>query len=195
MALPATLFADLTARPGIDREPALRQALGALWPGRAWNSECEQDSRDSGSSPGPVRLALADGSWLVQIACAQGAYQGSSWAAQVWPGPGATGEAALLCWPVASEREGRAPPGLEIVDEVVVWGDLASVGTAAGQPPTVEIVNRYRAIGDCGTRSRYTLQKGRVSLVELATAFNCPDTVTDPPSGPADWPRAGLPVR
>ena len=181
------LYAALTTTPDPASGAHLRAALRALWPGNARDADCEQEARDSGAPSGLLRQPLADGSWLVQAVCAQGAYQGSAWAAQLWAAPGAAPQAALLCWPVPAERAGR----LALEDRVVVWGDVS----AAAQGAEVEIVERFRAIGDCGIRSRYRLERGRVTLVGIAAALVCPETARDPPTGPADWPEQALPGR
>jgi len=190
-ALGAALYRALTAGADLETAAPLRGAVRALWPGFAGDADCEQEARDSGAAPGLLRQRLADGSWLVQAVCAQGAYQGSGWAAQLWSPPGSAPQAALLCWPVAVERAG----GVGLAQRIVVWGDLSALAPGTPGPAEVEIVERFRAIGDCGTRSRYRIGQGRVTLVGIAAAFSCPETVRDPPAGPADWPAIPIPTR
>jgi hypothetical protein len=181
----AALYRALTTGAGLESAAPLRHALRALWPGFAGDADCEQEARDSGAPPGLLRQLLADGSWLIQAACAQGAYQGSTWAAQLRSPPAAPPQADLLCWPVPVERAG----GLALEDRIVIWGEVTS-GTAE-----VEVIERFRAIGDCGTRSRYRIERGRVALVGVAGALACPETARVPPAGPADWPALAIPSR
>ncbi len=203
--VPATLLRALATDRSLESASGLRAELRALWadrqpvPGPPWDADCEEANRDSAATPGLIRHALADGSWLIQFACAQGAYQGSFWAAQVWALPsapgGPAGRAAVLCWPVPSERAGGAAPGIELSDQVLLWGELGTVAPAPATSATVEIVNRFRAIGDCGIRSHYAVERGTTRLVGLAAALTCPEAPPAAPSGPADWPTAPLPDR
>lgn len=210
------LFRALSSGRGVDRAAALRNALRALLaPGApAWDADCEADRLATGGAPGVIRHALADGSWLIEVGCAAGAYQGSFWAAWLWrdaapPARAPAGQATLIVWPVAVERSTAgaaaattppvvpasapaAAPGIELVDEVVAWGEVRALAAGrAAAPAEVEIANRFRASGDCGTRSRYALREGRAELVALAAAFVCPDTVQPG----AAWPSVTLPVR
>jgi hypothetical protein len=174
-----------------------------LWGGPAapgsptWDADCEAARLDSGATPGILRHSFSGGHWLLQIECALGAYQGSFWAAQVWLAQPEAAFAAVLRWPVASAPTAAASgtTAIGLVDEAVVWGELGVVAPAAGQPAQVEIVNRFRALGDCGTRSRYALDHGTTRLVALAALFACADTVADPSPGPAGWPRVEVPDR
>lgn len=197
IAAPAgSVYRALTTGAGLESAAPLRSAMRSLWPGFAGDADCEQEALDSGAPPGLLRQRLADGSWLVQAVCAQGAYQGSAWTAQLWSAPGQPPQAALLCWPVPTERAGA----LALEDRIVFWGELSAPepdpGGAAGEPVAeVEIVERFRAIGDCGTRSRYRLQRGRVTLVGIAAALACPETAADTPTGPAGWPALAIPPR
>ena len=211
-SVPAALFRALTTATGLEAASELRAELRALWAARRdpagadWDAECEQANRDSGATPGLIRHPLADGSWLIEVACAQGAYQGSFWAVQVWR-PGSTPQtsraaarsrpalAALLRWPVASERADGATPAVDVSPQVVVWGELGVAARSRARCPAAEIVNRFRAIGDCGTRSRYALRRGTTRLLELAAVFACPETLPGVPVGPADWPPVPLPDR
>lgn len=207
VAVAPALQRALASGSGIESAAALRGALRALLaPGApAWDADCEADRRATGGAAGIIRHPLGDGSWLLQVVCAQGAYQGSFWAARLWGAPhGAArpdaggGQAALLAWPVVGEPAGAAaapasaPPAWPApTSQVVVWGELEAVAPRAGADPEVEIVNRFRAAGDCGTRARYALRGARPELVALAAVFVCPDTV----GLPGAWPRIAVPGR
>lgn len=209
------VFRALSTGHAVERSAALRSALRAVLApdAPAWDADCEADRETTGGVPGVVRHALADGSWLIEVGCAMGAYQGSFWAAQLWrdagsAGAATAGKAALVVWPVAVERAATTPmsaaapaapesaaapaaPGIAIEAQVVAWGELEAVAPSRAGRAEVEIVNRFRAAGDCGTRSRYALQAGRAELVALAAAVVCPDTVQ--PGGA--WPPVALPIR
>ena len=158
---------------------------GRPLPGTAWDADCEDANRDSDGTAGLIRLALADGSWLVQATCAQGAYQGSFWAAQLWIAHPGQGVGALLRWPIAAEHLG-APASFELSEQVVVWGDLTVLAQPHSTRAELEILNRFRAPGDCGTRTRYALERGALRVVGLAAVFTCPESLGL--SGPAAWP-------
>ncbi len=193
VALPPTLFRVLIAAgSGLEEAVALRGVLRTLLVngppvargGTAWDADCEDANRDSNGTAGLIRLALADGSWLVQATCAQGAYQGSFWAAQLWIADTGQGVGALLRWPIAAEHLG-APANFELSEQVVVWGDLTVLAPPHSTRAELEILNRFRAPGDCGTRTRYALERGALRVVGLAAVFTCPESLGV--SGPADW--------
>lgn len=193
VALPPALFRVLIAGSGLDEAVALRGVLRALLVngppvargGTAWDADCEDANRDSDGTAGLIRLALADGSWLVQATCAQGAYQGSFWAAQLWIAHPGQGVGALLRWPIAAEHLG-APASFELSEQVVVWGDLTVLAQPHSTRAELEILNRFRAPGDCGTRTRYALERGALRVVGLTAVFTCPESLGV--SGPAAWP-------
>lgn len=207
VAVAPALQRALGSGSGIESAAALRGALRALLApdAPAWDADCEADRRATGGAAGIIRHPLGDGSWLLQVACAQGAYQGSFWAARLWAAPhGAArpqegaGLVVLLAWPAVGEPAdsasgpASAPPAWPAsTSQVVVRGELEAVAPRAGADPEVEIVNRFRAAGDCGTRARYVLRGARAELVALAAAFVCPDTV----GLPGAWPRIAVPGR
>lgn len=174
--LSADFYRALTTRAAPQHAADLRRGLRAnlvSQAGEAWDSECEDDQRASGAPPGLLRDRLKDGSWLLQLPCGQGAYQGSFWAVQLWREAGRA-QAAVLVWPVPT-----APQQLR--DARVLSGELAV--RASGR---VELLNRFRGIGDCGTRSEYRVRQGRVHILMIAGVFQCPDTAAA--AGPGTWP-------
>lgn len=195
VAVPAQLFGTLTASPQLEADAELRASVRALWHGSPWDADCEEVNRDSGATPGLIRHALADGTWLIEVACAQGAYQGSFWAVQMWASQNGPAHAAVLRWQVAAVGTSAAPPGFDTSVQVVVWGELAAVASSPDARREAEIVTRFRGIGDCGTRSRYAIERGTTRLAALAANFICPETLPDAPSGPADWASIPLPGR
>ena len=186
VVLPAALVRTLTSAAKPEADAALRSrlrraVLGAA-AGTAWDGECEQDNQASGAAAGVARQRLPDGSWLLRLDCGAGAYQGSFWAAQVWRQAGQW-RGAVLAWPVAQAlAEGNGPP-FTLTQEVVLSGDLALL--PGGK---VEVLNRFRGLGDCGTRSAYEVKQGRVRFMVLAAVWVCPDTPASVPIGPPDWP-------
>jgi len=184
VALSADLYRLLTTRSALERDASLRRKLRSRLgvTGAAWDSDCEQDNRDSGATPGLLRDALADGSWLLRAECATGAYQGSFWAVQVWRS-GGRAQAALLAWPIGKAAPDGTGEPFALSEQGVVWGELSLLSQGL-----VELVNRFRGIGDCGTRARYEVRQGRVRIVGLAAVFSCPDTPAASPVGPSDWP-------
>ena len=195
VALPTPLYRALTLGAHPERAAGLRSQLraavldGSAQP--AWDADCEQDRQDSDAAPGLRRQRLPDGSWLLRLECSAGAYQGSFWAVQLWrqAGQRKPGRAALLTWPVP--RQGAAGSPFTLSNQVVLWGEL-SLPAASAAGVQAEVVNRFRGIGDCGTRSRYRLHQGHVGIATLAAVFSCPDTPATVPLGPADWPVLGI---
>ena len=162
----------------------LRSAVLGAAAGTAWDGECEQDNQASGAATGVARQRLPDGSWLLRLDCGAGAYQGSFWAAQVWRQAGQW-RAGVLVWPVAQAGVGVGATGqpFTLAQEVVLSGDLALLPGSK-----VEVLNRFRGLGDCGTRSAYEVKQGRVRFMVLAAVWVCPDTPASVPIGPPDWP-------
>ena len=160
----------------------LRSAVLGAAAGTAWDGECEQDNQASGAAAGVARQRLPDGSWLLRLDCGAGAYQGSFWAAQVWRQAGQW-RAGVLVWPVAQARAGATGQPFTLTQEVVLSGDLALL--PGGK---VEVLNRFRGLGDCGSRSAYEVKQGRVRFMVLAAVWVCPDTPASVPIGPPDWP-------
>ena len=194
VALPTPLYRALTAGADPEHAAGLRGQLRAALLGDgtrpAWDADCEQDRQDSDAAPGLWRQRLSDGSWLLRVECSAGAYQGSFWAVQLWrqAGPAEPGRAALLTWRVPRQNaDGSRGSAFTLSNEVVLWGELSLPAAPAGGVQ-VEVVNRFRGIGDCGTRSRYRLHRGHVGIATLAAVFSCPDTPATVPLGPADWP-------
>lgn len=188
VVLPTDLVRALTSAKSPEADAALRRRwrnamLGAA-AGKAWDDECEQDNQHSGAAPGLARQRLPDGSWLLRLDCGAGAYQGSFWAAQVWRQAGQW-RGAVLAWPVAQAAAAAATIGLPFIltQELVLSGEVAMLPDGA-----VEVVNRFRGLGDCGTRSAYEVKQGRVRFMVLAAVWACPDTPASVPIGPPDWP-------
>lgn len=174
--LSADFYRALTTTPRPQDAAALRRGLRANLvsvDGEAWDSDCEADAQASGAPPGLLRTRLPDGSWLLQVVCAQGAYQGSFWAAQLWR-EGGRPRVALLDWPLP-----KAPGRLQ--DDRVPSGDLE-----LRRDGRLVLTTRFRGIGDCGTRSSYQLQRGRIDILVVAGVFACPDTPGA--AGPDQWP-------
>ncbi len=177
-----------TAKPETDiaLRSRLRSAVLGAAAGTAWDAECEQDNQASGAAAGVARQRLPDGTWLLRLDCGAGAYQGSFWAAQVWRQAGQW-RAGVLVWRVAQAqaRVGGGATGqpFTLTQEVVLSGDLALLPGG-----TVEVLNRFRGLGDCGTRSAYEVKQGRVRFMVLAAVWVCPDTPASVPIGPPDWP-------
>jgi len=187
---------DPEAALGLRRELRALLSPGLPPSGEGSAADCEAVNRDSGATPGLIRHRLGEAGWLIQFACAQGAYQGSFWAAQLWSLPGGPAVASALCWPVPAEASGgRGAPIIAFAPQAVVWGELATVASASGGTVQAEIVNRFRAIGDCGTRSRYAVERGTARLVEATAAWTCPPTPDVEPLGPDAWAPVVLPHR
>ncbi len=169
-------YRALTTRAAPEQAADLRRGLRAnlvSQAGEAWDTECEDDQRATGALPGLQRQRLRGGGWLLGVACSQGAYQGSFWAVHLWHAGGRP-QAAVLVWPV--------PKSATVMkDERVLSGDVAVLKT--GQ---VEVLTRFRGVGDCGTRTRYALAQGRIHTLQLAAVFDCPETAGT--ADPERWP-------
>ncbi len=186
VVLPAALVRALTSAAKPEADAALRHrwrsALLGAAAGPAWDGECEQDNQNSGAAAGLARQRLPGGSWLLRLDCGAGAYQGSFWAAQVWQQAGQW-RGAVLAWPVAQAAAEGSGQAFALTQAVVLWGDV--VVQAGGK---IEVLNRFRGLGDCGTRSLYQVRQGRTRFMVLAAVWACPDTPASVPTGPPDWP-------
>lgn len=194
VVLPAALVRALGTGPKSEAGPRADAALRSRWrsavlgaaAGSAWDGECEQDNQNSGAAAGLTRQRLPGGSWLLRLDCGAGAYQGSFWAAQVWRQAGQW-RGAVLAWPVAQPQPetpaAATGPPFTVTQQVVLSGELAVL--PGGR---VEVVNRFRGLGDCGTRSTYEVKQGQVRFMVLAAVLACPDTPASVPIGPPDWP-------
>ena len=184
--LAAALVSALITSDKPETDGALRQRWrsAVLGPaaGTAWDGECEQDQQASGAATGLLRQRLPDGSWLLRLDCSAGAYQGSFWAGQVWRHAGQW-RGRVLTWPVAQAAAKGSPQPFTLAPEVVLWGEMVVQPGGA-----VEVLNRFRGLGDCGTRSVYEVKQGQVRFLVLAAVFACPDTPASEPIGPPDWP-------
>jgi hypothetical protein len=174
--LSADFYRALTTRAAPAQAADLRRGLRAnlvSQAGEGWDTECEADQAATGALPGLQRLRLRDGTWLLTLACSQGAYQGSFWAVHLWRAGGRP-QAVVLVWPVPKSATAST-------DERVLAGDVVVLKTGA-----VDVLTRFRGVGDCGTRTRYALRDGRVHTLQVAAVFDCADTAGA--AGPEQWP-------
>jgi hypothetical protein len=195
--LPLPLFRDLTTRPEseltVDHRKAMRRHLliSISADQKTWDADCEAAFSNTGGpdSAGLIRLRLAEHNWLIQVQCAQGAYQGSFWAVHLWQDRGGP-HAAALQWQVPDQKapDASISAAVQMRNEVVVWGDIEVHTAWRRSTSLVEIINRFRAIGDCGTRGRYRLRHGSTQMVELAAIFRCPESLSGTVGGPDTWP-------
>ena len=177
-AAPATRQAPALKRTGLtraDRE-AWRQALG-------WPADCEESFTASAvpEAAGIEVHSLSPGRSLVEVRCAWGAYQGS----QIYylydeSRQPARGE------PLAFEvRESPDEKSLVANETPEVWG-LPSFDSRTGQ---LEVLNKFRGPGDCGTLATYRFVDGRPRLARLRAKVACDGKGAEEPER---WPEVPL---
>jgi hypothetical protein len=178
VAAPVAQSAPSLKKTGLTRadRQAWQQALG-------WPADCEEAFQ--GSAPadaaGIALYELAPGRSLVEVRCAWGAYQGS----QVYYLYDETRQPASALPLTFEIRESPDERSLVRGETREVWG-LPTFDPKTGQ---LEVLNKFRGPGDCGTLSTYRFVEGRVILAKLRAKVACDGQGAETPE---TWPEIPL---
>jgi hypothetical protein len=133
-----------------------------------WPDSCEEAFDYSDKSWGGLNFyQLAPRRYLVEVICTRGAYQGF----QVYfdldesKSPPRSRPLSFFTYEASGDDERR------LVEKrtTELWG------AAQFQPrnKTLEVLNRFRAIGDCGSLARYVFQTGEPRLEDFRAKLQC----------------------
>jgi hypothetical protein len=168
-----------SAAPGKDN--VTRAARSAWRKVIQWPDDCEEsfDSPDPNMG-GMSFYALGRERYLVEVVCTLGAYQGYQ-RYYLLDESNRPAHAAPLTFTVY-EAVGERGDRLERKQSEEVWGTPEFDAKAR----RLTVLNRFRAIGDCGTLSAYTLEQDRPRLKELRAKVNCDGRGAE---NPKLWPK------
>ena len=145
-----------------------------------WPDDCEEayEKTMSKETPGLEVYELASGQYLVEVVCTTGAYQGYQFYSH-WDETKSPPAARLLTFPsFESEDEGKPKKKTEIQE---VWG----LATFDAKTKSLEIHNKYRGPGDCGSLATYEFPNGTPRLKEFREKSACDGNYVEP----KEWPR------
>lgn len=154
---------------------ALTRADRDAWRARLrWPDDCEQafEATDASGDAGLTVHALTDGSMLVEVRCAAGAYQPSSLFIRV-DGTRSPPAATVLTFATYGSPDGET---IERADSTELWGEPAFLP----QHQQLTLLSLARQTGDCGTWTEYTLADGMPMFVALYARLPCPSTPEAP---------------
>jgi hypothetical protein len=165
--------ADATAPASAEAAAAppaspLTRADRTAWRARLhWPDDCEGafEATDVGGGSGLEIHALADGSTLVQIRCAAGAYQPSQLVMRTIDARPSV--ASILTFTTWESADGES---LEQTESEEVWGEL----TYLPEAQELTLLTLSRQTGDCGTWAEYRLADGNPKLEALYARMPCP---------------------
>ncbi len=145
-----------------------------------WPDDCEDayEKTMSKETPGLEFYELAAGQYLVEVVCTTGAYQGYQFYLHLdeTKSPPAS---RLLSFPsFESEDEGKPKKRTEIQE---MWG----LATFDAKTKLLEIHNKYRGPGDCGSLATYEFPHGTPRLKEFREKSECDGNYVEP----KEWPR------
>ena len=145
-----------------------------------WPGDCEEayEKTMGKETPGLEFYELASGRYLVEVVCTTGAYQGYQFYLNLdeTKSPPAS---RLLSFPsFDSEDEGKPKKKTEIQE---MWG----LATFDAKTKLLEIHNKYRGPGDCGSLATYEFPDGTPRLKEFREKSACDGNYVEP----RDWPR------
>lgn len=145
-----------------------------------WPDDCEEayEKTMSKETAGLNFYELAAGQYLVEVVCTTGAYQGYqfySYLDETKSPPSAT---LLSFQSFESEEEGKPKKRTEIQE---VWG----LATFDAKAKRLEIHNKYRGPGDCGSLATYEFPGGTPRLKEFREKSACDGEYVEP----KEWPR------
>jgi hypothetical protein len=172
-------------------DAALTRADRAAWRARLhWPDDCEGafQATDASGDAGLRIDRLADGSTLVQIRCAAGAYQPSQVVMRTTATERTPAASALLSFTTWLSPDGAS---LERAEVQELWGELAFL------PATQELtlLSLSRQTGDCGTWAKYTLAGNTATLDRVHARLPCPATPGAPASpAPGRPPEGWAPI-
>ena len=166
----------------------LTRADRSAWRARLhWPDDCEGafEATDVSGEAGLAIQALADGSTLVLIRCAAGAYQPSQIVMRTTDARPSV--AAILSFTTWGSSDGESVGKTESEE---LWGALSFL------PDTQQLtlLSLSRQTGDCGTWAAYGLAEGNPEPEALYVRIPCPATAeapADPEPGkpPKGWTR------
>ena len=145
-----------------------------------WPDECEEayERTMSKEIAGLEFYELTAGQYLVEVVCTTGAYQGYQFYSHLdeTKSPPAS---RLLSFPTfESEDDGKPKKRTEIQE---LWG----LATFDAKTKTLQIHNRYRGPGDCGSLATYEFPEGTPRLKEFREKSKCDGNYVEPDK----WPR------
>ncbi len=139
-----------------------------------WPDECEEayERTMSKETPGLEFYELAAGQYLVEVVCTTGAYQGYQFYSHLdeTKSPPAS---RLLTFPTF-KTEGEGKPEKAEIQEM--WG----LGTFDAETKRLQIHNRYRGPGDCGSLATYEFPDGTPRLKEFREKAECDGNWVEP---------------
>jgi uncharacterized protein DUF1176 len=144
-----------------------------------WSDDCENafsQTSSPGNGNGVRTYGLPEGQQLLEVRCAQGAYQPSQVFAAVAPGAAA---GTLLTFPVATAAD---TGGAQWERAQEIWG-TATFDAAAAR---LTVVNQARGLGDCGTAVVY--EPGIAGRSEVAVVSARAKPCDDSAQPPDVWP-------
>jgi uncharacterized protein DUF1176 len=146
-----------------------------------WPDDCEEGFDYPDPKLGGISFyPLGKQRYLVEVVCALGAYQGYQryYLLDESSSPALAAPLTFTVYEAVGERGDR----LERKQSEEVWG------TPEFDPKTrrLTVLNRFRAIGDCGTLSTYVLEHDRPRLKELRAKVNCDGRGAE---SPKQWPK------
>jgi hypothetical protein len=170
-----TPSAPTLKRTGLTRadRKAWQQALG-------WPADCEEAFQGSAAvdAAGVSLDEISPGRSLVEVRCAWGAYQGS----QVY-----------YLYDETRQPAGALPLTFEIRespdDRSLVRGETREVwGLPTFDPRTreLQVLNKFRGPGDCGTLATYRFSDGKARLAKLRAKVACDGQGAEAPEA---WPE------
>jgi hypothetical protein len=139
-----------------------------------WPDECEEayEGTMSKAAAGLQFHELAGGQYLVEVLCTSGAYQGYQFYSYLDETKSPPAARLLTFQTFQSEGEG-APKKAETQE---MWG-LATFDAAS---KSLEIHNRYRGPGDCGSLATYEFPDGTPRLKEFREKSECDGKYVEP---------------
>jgi hypothetical protein len=177
----ATAAATATPAPGASlKKTNLTPADRRVWRKLIkWPDECEEayEGTMSKETAGLEFYELAGGQYLVEVVCTTGPYQGYqfySYLDETKSPP----SARLLTFQTF-QSEGGGPPKKTETREM--WG----LATFDAGTKRLEIHNRYRGPGDCGSLATYEFQDGAPRLREFREKSECDGNYVEP----REWKR------
>jgi hypothetical protein len=147
-----------------------------------WPDTCEAAHDATAIADGAAMSfhPLADGTYVVQVDCALGAYQGYAGLYALDDRRGSIRADAIALPSVESPSEAK----LAALETEEPWGSFA--WSSAGE---LTIHNRFRGPGDCGTWTRFRFEKGRAVRLACRAKLACDG---DGPFDPEKWPACSL---
>lgn len=116
---------------------------------------------------------LKSGKYLASVECTPGAYQ-SSQVFFLLDRSGESSTAVLLRFPVL-KADGQGELSLDQTGEV--WGVIS----IDGDKSMLQVLNRFRALGDCGILTEYWIGGAKPVAVEMRLKSECDDREADHP--------------